>query len=97
MFEREVSVTYSFETMTNILTLEKIKEDPKVHGDFAVFAEVEAYNPQSGEYEPIFTDNNLLTEENLKKYLVDDVLVLRYRTNAVEEEVYIPRISAKGE
>lgn len=97
MYGAEATITYSFEAVGKIATLEKMEEAEDTYGDYASFADVYAYNVQTGDFEQIFTKGNVLTGNELKKYMLDDVIVLKYMSKDTNKETYIPRISAKGE
>ncbi len=65
---------------------------------YVTYADVYAYNTQTGDYEQIFTDGAVIEGEELAKYLDDDdKLQLRYVIDGADMyDAYMPVISAIG-
>lgn len=97
IFNDAVTITYSFENSQGITTLENLffGENEVVNG--GSYARVSAYNPETGDYDPIFTDSKTLSGNDLKKYMSGNIIVLRYDTVNPGYSVYIPRIIARGD
>jgi len=93
LYGAEAVVTYSFETMASVTELRRLEEQ-LTHG---TLADVYAYNVDTGEYEQIFVGSDTLSGAELKKYMLDDVIVLKYVQKDMNYGTYIPKISAKGE
>lgn len=97
IYSTEVVITYSFEDCSGITTLENMEDTGNAYNGHGTPADVYAYNVEKGDYEPIFTDGNILSGQELKKYMLDDVIVLKYMQASSGYGAYIPRISARGE
>ncbi len=98
IYEGAATITYSFEDFPGIKTLEDVdfgKEVMLSYGS-AKYADVSAYNPETDEYEPIFTESSILSGEDLKKYVSGNILILRYTSDSMYE-CYMPRIVARGD
>lgn len=86
---------YKFGIYEKIEALTLEEKEPKQFEDITVpAAQIMAYNYVTGSYEPIFTDTNTLTGEKLKDYVQNNTLMLRFYGD--ENDMYIPRISARG-
>lgn len=99
MYKQEIDVTYSFENYPGITTLElttfgkqNANDNPN---DF--YAEVYAYNPETGDYERIFEKDAVLSGETLEKYIRGNVILLRYKGKGDYYSSYVPRIIARGD
>lgn len=92
-----VTATYSFEEYPDITTLENMDYNQTPNGGYGKYASVYAYNSETGGYDPIFTDSAVLTGEEFKKYVVGNVLILRYEMASSNESSYMPKISARGD
>lgn len=97
IYSSEVVVTYSFENCSNITVLENMESTDGAYNGHGTPANVYAFNVELGDYEQIFTDSNILSGQNLKKYMMDDVLVLKYVQDSSGYGAYVPRISAREE
>ncbi|MDE6434635.1 MAG: hypothetical protein K2L07_10465 [Lachnospiraceae bacterium] len=89
-----VTATYSFEDYPDITTLENL--DYNQTGNGVTYSSVYAYNADTGNYDSIFTDSAVLTGEEFKKYVVGNVLLLRFESGS-NDVAYMPRISARGD
>lgn len=98
LFGDEVNITYSFEGYGNIDTL-TIINDSISNGSYAY---CEAFNMDTGDYEPVFDGTDELTGVQLEKYLSHGILKLKFSRNTDVyagmnyDECYIPRIAASG-
>lgn len=99
MYKQEVDVTYSFEKYPGITTLElttfgkqNANDNPS---DF--YAEVYAYNAETGDYERIFEKDAVLSGEALEKYIAGNVIHIRYKGKGDYYNSYVPRIIARGD
>ena len=54
---------------------------------------ISAMNPKTGDYEPIFTDSDTLSSEELSRYIRDDKLTLKYSTSSSN---VVPNIIVRG-
>lgn len=96
-----VTVTYSFEGYPGITALENpdFNELGQYNADTGMYcAYVYAMDPKTGSFDQIFVGSRVLAGEELRKYVENNILVLRYEP--VNEQVYdnyIPRIIARGE
>ncbi len=97
IYSAEVVAIYSFENCSNITVLENMENPGVAYNGHGAPANVYAYNVEIGDYEQIFTDSNILSGQELKKYMLDDALVLKYVQDSSGYGAYIPRISARGE
>lgn len=101
MYSNLVTVTYSFEDCKNITELKNLTYGKTLQNyGSAVYAGVSAYNVLSGEYERIFINSDTLNGDELKKYLSDNHITLRYESGEVqanETTVFMPKIAAKGD
>lgn len=95
MYGSLLTMTYSFDECPEITTLTYMSEEKPPSG-YGKYAAVYAYNPESGAYEPIFEDSKTLSGSELQKYLVGNILVLRYQGDT-SDAVYVPQISARGD
>ena len=95
MYGSLLTMTYSFDEYPEITTLMYMSEEKPPSG-YGKYAAVYAYNPESGAYEQIFQDSKTLSGSELQKYLVGNILVLRYQGDT-SDAVYVPQISAKGD
>ncbi|MGN0483057.1 MAG: hypothetical protein ACI4HI_05865 [Lachnospiraceae bacterium] len=92
----DVKVTYAFEEKDQISELiDQSFGETSGDGDFA---EVMAYNAEKDTFEPIFTDQQSLSKEELQRYLNHGTLILKYRLPSGGNDGYarMPRIAAKG-
>lgn len=99
MYSSEVEITYSFEYFPGVTELENVYFGQKspVGSSDSYYADVYAYNPQTGGYEQLFADSATISFEELKKYMNGDVLILSYRSpNADYYNTYVPRILVRG-
>lgn len=96
-----ITITYSFEGYPGITTLEDVnfaERGANNTGTGKYYADVYALNLQTGEFEQIFVDSAILSGADLNKYMVDNMLVLKYEL--VNDDVYgtyLPRIIARGD
>ncbi len=99
IYSEEVVITYSFEGYPGITCLENHSDDANTSIDstYNQPAEVYAYNVQTGYYDLIFRDAATLSGAELEKYLLDDVIVLKYKQLSSGYGAYIPRICARGD
>ncbi len=98
MYAGDVTITYSFENCPGVTSLEMISSEDALMNQrgYGSLAEVYAYNAETGEYEPIFENERILSGEKLRKYMLGDILMLKYHTDDVYEG-FIPRIAARGD
>lgn len=98
MYAEDVTITYSFEGYPGITSLELVSTDEMLSSQkgYGSYAEVYAYNVETGNYDRIFEDDRVLSGKELEKYMLGDILMLRYHTDEVYEG-FIPRIAAKGD
>ena len=100
IYSAEAIFTYSFENCPGITELENMALKEKSSDPNRKPADVYAYNVETGTYEQIFVDGETLKGEKLKKYMLDDVIILKYvpvQTGTNYYGSYIPRICARGE
>lgn len=96
-----VTITYSFDGYPGITTLEDAdfaERGPNGTKTGTYYADVYALSPQTGDFEQIFVDSAILSGAELDKYLIDNILVLKYEM--VNDDVYgtfLPRIIARGD
>ncbi|MBR1866560.1 MAG: hypothetical protein IJ801_08645 [Lachnospiraceae bacterium] len=95
IYDSEATITYSFENFPGITTLEN-EAYGQTPSSYGVYADVYAYNADSGAYEQIFGQDSTLSGADLQKYINGNILILQYRTNS-GETCYLPRISARGD
>ena len=95
IYGSEATVTYSFDGYGEIASLEAFFDDNvNVNGKFA---SCEAYNADRGCFEPVFEASNVISGEELSKYLSHGILKLKYyvqRGADDYDEYYVPRIAA---
>lgn len=91
MYSSVLEAEYSFENYPGITTLKKIAEK----GNDGMYARVYAYNPKTKEYQEIFRESNVVTGKELRTYIEDDRIKLRYEAD--EQQGYLPRICAGGD
>ena len=97
LYGMTAEVTYSFEGAGDIDTL-RAEKDTAVDG---VYADVYAFNMDTGEYDIIFADNDTLSGKELNKYLSHGILKLKYERNQSTvnydyADCLLPKISAGG-
>lgn len=94
-----VDMTYSFENYYDVTSLVNLTYNQKPSDDSSEqYAKVYAYNVETGSYEEIFTDSDTISGAQLEKYLVSNVLMLRFVAESTQYyESYMPKIAAKGE
>ncbi len=97
IYSTDVVVTYSFENCPGITVLENMEVAGSAYNGHGMPAEVYAYNAELGDFEPIFVNSNILSGQELKKYMMDDVIILKYMQDSSGYGAYVPRISARGE
>ncbi|MCM1180894.1 MAG: hypothetical protein NC347_11595 [Clostridium sp.] len=90
-----VTATYSFEEYPDITTLENLNYN-QTPDNGGRYSSVYAYNADTGNYDQIFTDSAVLGGDEFKKYVVGNVLLLRFES-ASNDATYMPRISARGD
>lgn len=94
-----VTITYSFENYQGITTLENLsygKEPQSVYYN-SCYANIYAYNPETGAYDLVFETDAVLSGNDLKKYMSGNVIVLKYEVPDTEYNAYMPRIIARGD
>ena len=101
LYNNSITVAYSFDDCKNVteLTNQSYGKTPQGYSS-AIYADVYAYNFLSGEYEQIFKDSDTISGEELKKYIMDNSLGLRYDAGTAQlnsTTVFMPKITAKGE
>ena len=97
IYSSSVTLTYSLEDYKNITELvnQSYNKTPTNYAQ-AVYADVYAYDPSTGAYELIFKESDTLTSKELKKYIVNDILILKFDRGASDiDTVFMPRIAAK--
>lgn len=94
MYDAEAVVTYSFANMATLTELHHLGAEQITYG---TLADVYAYNVDTGEYEQIFVSSDTLSGAELQKYMLNDVIVLKYVQKDMYQGTYIPKISARGE
>ncbi|MBE5942895.1 MAG: hypothetical protein E7264_10215 [Lachnospiraceae bacterium] len=90
-----VIITYYFDdckALSKLCMGELPKEDTSINR----VAQVHAYNLETGGFDPIFVDSDTVSEEELKKYVKDGALILKYTPLDMNYNNYLPRISAWG-
>lgn len=95
-----LTITYSLEEYTNITQLvnRSYNKTPAGYTQGADYADVYAYNFSSGTYERIFGESNTLREEELKRYIENNVLILKFERGAAGlDSVFMPKIAAEEE
>lgn len=100
IYSSEVVITYSFEDFHEVTELQNMTLKENNSDTHRKPADVYAYNPATDDYEQIFVDGKALKGEELKKYMLDDMLMLKYvqsQTGTDYYGCYIPRICARGE
>lgn len=100
IYSSEVVFTYSFENFPGVAELENMTLKENSNDAYRKPADVYAYNVETGAYEQVFVDGETLKGEKLKKYMMDDVIMLKYvqvQTGTDYYGSYIPRICARGE
>lgn len=99
IYSEEVVITYSFEEYPGITCLENhsVNQNASVESTYNQMAQVYAYNVQTGEYDLIFENSDTLSGADLKQYLMDDVIVLKYKQSGTGYNSYIPKICARGD
>lgn len=92
IYSADVTMSYSFEDFPGITTLENeaYGQTPSSYGEYA---DVYAYNADSGVYEQIFVQGSTLSGADLQKYINGNILILKYSGDTC----YLPRISARGD
>ena len=100
LYTAEAVLTYSFDDCSEITELENVTlKENNLNPNFRV-ADVYAYNVETGDYEQIFVNGTTLNGSQLKKYMLDNVIILKFTHGQSNGKYYnycIPRISAKGE
>lgn len=104
LYTDEVRVTYSFEGYGDIDTLTFNDDNASINGgniNNVQYASVEAFNMDTGDYEPVFVDSDTLTGAELAHYLSHNIIKLRYigqndDSSGIYIEYHVPRISAEG-
>ncbi len=93
----EVDVTYLFADTMQVTELEK--EDTMDTGtqSYMRYADVYAYNMETGVYEQIFINDNVLNGAELEKYMVEGMLMLKYKIQSSDYSYYVPKIHARGD
>ena len=100
LYSAEAVFTYSFEECPKITELENMTLKENNNDPYVKPADVYAYNVETGDYDPIFVDGKTLKGSQLEKYMLDDVIILKYvqgQTTTKYYNFFIPRISARGE
>ena len=95
IYSGAVTATYSFENYPDITAITNMSYDKTV--DYGKYADVYAYNVETGNYDMIFTDSDTLSGEELKKYMAGNVMILRYEAADTKSSTYMPKISARGD
>ncbi len=95
IYSGDVIITYYFDDCKALSKL-CIGELPKENMSYNRLAQVHAYNLETGGYDPIFVDSDTVSEEELKKYMKDGALILKYTPSDMNYNNYLPRISAWG-
>lgn len=100
LYSSESVNTYSFEGWTSITALQIMETQEDNKDSYRKLADVYAYNVETGAYEQVFVDSDTLSGEELEKYILDNVIMLKFvqvQSGANYYNTYIPRISARGE
>lgn len=97
IYDSIVKMTYSFENYRGITQLvnRTYNKQPFAYNTSTSYADVYAYDAETGEYVQIFKDSDTVSGEELKKYLVGDILILKFENT--NDNAYMPKIAAKGE
>jgi hypothetical protein len=91
----EAEATYIFDRNAAITELCNLSYNaqPSIYDTSSVYSPVYAYNNDTGGFDEIFTASDTLSGEELKPYLINNTLILKYKG----EGNYVPDISAKGD
>ena len=95
IYSGDVIITYYFDDSKGLSKL-LMNEMPKSENSYDRLAQVYAYNLETGDYDPIFVDTDTVSEQELKKYVKDGAMILKYTPTDMQYNTYIPRISAWG-
>lgn len=95
MYNGAVTVSYSFEGYSGITMLQKASKDSDL--SYGKYADIYALNPETGDYDLLFAGSDTLSGNELKKYMVDNIIVLKYEPGAGDTSYFVPRIAARGE
>ena len=97
IYSNSITLTYSLEDCNTITELinQSYNKTPTNYAQ-ASYADVYAYNPSNGAYEQIFKGSDTLSGIALKKYIVNDILILKFERGATSTDtVFMPKIAAK--
>ena len=102
LYNGEVTVTYSFEGYPGITTLENLSYDKVEAVDSSTYgangyASVYAYNNETGVYDLLFENGCTLSGADLQKYMVGNIIMLKYEPVDSQGTYYMPRIAARGD
>lgn len=102
LYNGEVTVTYSFEGYPGITTLENLSYDKVEAVDSSTYgangyASVYAYNNETGVYDLLFENGSTLSGAELQKYMVGNIIMLKYEPVDSQGTYYMPRIAARGD
>lgn len=87
----DIEITYSFKDTPGIVELKNLSFNDQSNSNATVYM----YNYETGHFDHIFEKKDTLNGEELKKYLVDDEMIVRYGLGN-DSCVNIPNIIAKG-
>ncbi len=90
LYTNEMEVTYSFDGYDGIMRLQNLSKQSETQD--RPLAQVFAYNYETGDYEEVFTDSDIISFD---KYVVNNQLRLRYVQKG-NNQCYVPRICARG-
>ena len=85
-----VTITYSFDESNRISELTINRPDI----EYGHYADVYAFNMNTGDFERIFENSDTLSGDELEKYMSHGIIKLRYDKEQDGNDYYIPRISA---
>ena len=102
LYNDAVTITYSFEGYPGITTLENLsygKEEAVDSSSYGTngYANVYAYNVETGVYDLLFENGNTLSGTELQKYMSGNVIMLKYEAVNSQATYYMPRIVARGD
>lgn len=102
LYNGEATVTYSFEGYPGITTLENLSYDRAEAVDSSTygangFANVYAYNNETGAYDLLFENGSTLSGAELQKYMAGNIIMLKYEPVDSQITYYMPRIAARGD
>ncbi len=102
LYNGAVTMTYSFEGYPGITTLENLSYGKTEVVDSASYgangyANVYAYNSETGAYDLLFENSSTLSGAELQKYMAGNIIMLKYEPVDSMATYYMPRIAARGD